>query len=114
MKTHRMNVLKKFNLEDKPSIKNIYLSIAKENASNNNYNPDLLTFSNDGIHKLEYDGVKFGRVNYNDFIIYQLMGDDSALQKRNNYLKRATNIKGNWKYNMMSPNNLAIRILWMG
>lgn len=100
--------------DGKPSIKNIYLSIAKENALNNNYNPDLLTFSNDGIHKLNYDGINFGRVGYNDFIIYQLMGDESALMKRKNYLARASKIKGNWKNNEMSPNNLAQKILWMG
>ena len=32
--------------------------------------------------------------------------------RRNAYLKRATNIKGNWKDNKYSPNNLAINILW--
>ena len=32
--------------------------------------------------------------------------------RREKYLKRATNIKGNWKDNMFSPNNLALRVLW--
>lgn len=32
--------------------------------------------------------------------------------RRKNYLLRATNIKGNWKLNPYSPNNLAIHILW--
>ena len=32
--------------------------------------------------------------------------------KRENYLKRASNIKGNWKGNKYSPNNLSIHILW--
>jgi hypothetical protein len=29
-----------------------------------------------------------------------------------NYRKRAENIKGKWKKNKESPNNLAINILW--
>jgi len=32
--------------------------------------------------------------------------------RRENYLKRASNIKGNWKNNLYSPNNLSINILW--
>lgn len=31
---------------------------------------------------------------------------------REKYLKRATSIKGNWKQNKYSPNNLSINILW--
>jgi len=33
-------------------------------------------------------------------------------ERRQQYLSRATNIKGNWKKNKYSPNNLAINILW--
>ena len=32
--------------------------------------------------------------------------------KRKRYLARATKIKGNWKSNKFSPNNLAIHLLW--
>lgn len=32
--------------------------------------------------------------------------------RRNNYLKRANKIKGNWKDNKFSPNNLSIHLLW--
>jgi len=32
--------------------------------------------------------------------------------RRDNYLKRSSNIKGNWKNNPYSPNNLSINILW--
>jgi hypothetical protein len=32
--------------------------------------------------------------------------------RRINYLKRASNIKGNWKNDPYSPNNLAINLLW--
>jgi hypothetical protein len=33
-------------------------------------------------------------------------------ERRRRYLARATNIKGNWKDNPYSPNNLSINILW--
>ena len=33
-------------------------------------------------------------------------------ERRQDYLSRATKIKGNWKNNKYSPNNLAINILW--
>jgi len=32
--------------------------------------------------------------------------------KRQNYLKRSANIKGNWKDNPYSPNNLSRNLLW--
>jgi len=96
----------------------LYLTIAKAKAENSGYNPELLTFSDDDIHKLDYDGVKFGRIGYNDFIIYAIKAynkeitNEEAIKKRENYRARATKIKGNWKDNMMSPNNLALSILW--
>ena len=34
------------------------------------------------------------------------------LQRRQNYIKRATNIKGDWKKNIYSPNFLALTLLW--
>lgn len=33
-------------------------------------------------------------------------------ERRQNYLNRANAIKGDWKKNPYSPNNLAINILW--
>ena len=32
--------------------------------------------------------------------------------RRNAYLKRAKNIKGNWRNDKYSPNNLSIHLLW--
>ena len=32
--------------------------------------------------------------------------------RRNSYLKRATNIKGNWRNDKYSANNLSINLLW--
>ena len=57
---------------------------------------------------LDPDGkmVHFGNINYEDFLKHQ------SLQRRNSYISRATNIRGVWKRNKYSPNNLAINILW--
>ena len=57
---------------------------------------------------LDPDGkmVHFGNINYEDFLKHQ------SLQRRSSYISRAINIKGDWKRNKYSPNNLAIHILW--
>lgn len=96
----------------------LYLTIAKMKAKHTGYNPDLLKLSNDGKHKLEYNNIKFGRKGYNDFIIYSIMvynkeiTKEEALIHRKNYLARASKIKGKWKENINSPNNLAQKIIW--
>jgi len=50
--------------------------------------------------------IYFGQMGYKDFTF---TGD---LIKRNNYLRRTENIKGDWKDNKYSPNNLSRNILW--
>jgi acid phosphatase class B len=50
--------------------------------------------------------VHFGDSRYEDFTKHQ------DLNRLNNYLSRATKIKGNWKKDKYSPNNLAINLLW--
>ena len=50
--------------------------------------------------------VHFGQLGYEDFTKHL---DE---QRRLNYLKRSTKIKGNWKDNIFSPNNLSINLLW--
>lgn len=50
--------------------------------------------------------VFFGFAKMEDFTKHQ----DEKRQK--NYLKRAMNIKGNWRQNPFSPNNLSILLLW--
>jgi hypothetical protein len=98
--------------------KKLYLLVAKMRAKEAGYNPDLLSLANDKVHKLSYNGVKFGNKNYNDYILYSWMESQGRMSpqevdmKRRNYRKRATNIKGNWRNNPVSPNWLAIRILW--
>ena len=48
----------------------------------------------------------FGQIGYEDFTKHK------DIERRNNYLNRATKIKGNWKKDKYSPNNLSIHILW--
>jgi hypothetical protein len=50
--------------------------------------------------------VHFGALNYEDFTKHK---DE---KRRQNYLKRSANIKGDWKNDKYSPNNLARNLLW--
>lgn len=50
--------------------------------------------------------IYFGQTGYEDYTKHK---DE---KRRQLYLKRANNIKGNWRNNKYSPNNLAINILW--
>jgi hypothetical protein len=52
--------------------------------------------------------VNFGSIDYQDHTKH---GSDI---RRDNYLKRAKGIKGNWKADQYSPNLLSIRLLWNG
>jgi len=100
-----------------------YMKVARKAAKDNGYDPSKLQMSNDGKHKLYYDtqlsgnnekddAVHFGAIGYNDYIIYTLTNNKDADKHREAYRARATNIKGDWKKNKYSPNNLAINILW--
>lgn len=50
--------------------------------------------------------VHFGEMNFEDFTKHQ------NLERRQAYLNRSSKIKGNWKNNKYSPNNLSMNILW--
>ena len=50
--------------------------------------------------------VHFGQMGYMDYTMHK---DD---KRRQNYLIRASNIKGNWKDNKYSSNNMSMHILW--
>ena len=50
--------------------------------------------------------IHFGNINYEDYLYHR---DEN---RRYNYLKRSAGIRGNWKNNNYSPNNLSRRILW--
>jgi hypothetical protein len=50
--------------------------------------------------------IHFGQMGYEDFTKHK---DD---KRREKYLKRTANMRGNWKENEYSPNNLSRNILW--
>lgn len=50
--------------------------------------------------------VHFGAMGYEDYTKHK------SEERRQKYRRRAENIKGNWKQDKYSPNNLAINILW--
>lgn len=50
--------------------------------------------------------VHFGAFGMEDFTKHK------DKERRRRYLARATKIRGNWKENPYSPNNLSIHILW--
>lgn len=100
-----------------------YLSLARKKAKEHNYNPKKLNYARNGEHKLvmeDEEGKKsyFGRVGYNDFLIYSFLEKQkkvpsgTAESKRHRFQKSHTKIKGDWKSDDYSPNNLALRILW--
>jgi hypothetical protein len=50
--------------------------------------------------------VHFGQMGYEDFTKHQ------DTQRQKNYLRRSLKIKGNWKKNKYSPNQLSRKLLW--
>ena len=94
-----------------------YLRQAKAKAKAYGLDPKKLTLG-EGKHKLSYDGVGFGLKTYKDHLLWSAeekagrVPKGTAEKKRKAYLARATKIKGDWKQNKVSPNNLAIHILW--
>lgn len=94
-----------------------YLRKARASAKKNGYDPKAVQFADDDKHKLMLttdDGrvVKFGAVGMGDFILHSSRGKAEGLKAQKAYLARATKIKGDWKSDKFSPNNLAINILW--
>ena len=55
---------------------------------------------------IEDKWVNFGQMGYEDFTKHK------DKERRERYLKRATNMRGSWEGNKYSPNNLSIHILW--
>jgi len=86
-----------------------YMRMAKESAKKAGYDQSLLTFSTDGIHKLDYNGTKFGRVGYKDYIIYKLSDPKKAEQAKERYHKSHSQINDDGKF---SPNQLSLKINW--
>lgn len=99
--------------------KDYYLKTAKRYAKQNGYDPNLLKFSSNPKYKLNYNNtVNFGSSSNLDYIFYKslekqgLIDDGEAEDHRRRYLARASKIKGNWKNDKQSKNNLSMRIIW--
>jgi DNA adenine methylase len=99
-----------------------YLKQAKLMADKTGYDGDKVLFCNTGKNKLMYESpdglVHFGNPDYPDYIIYSWLEhigqveEGYADKRRELYRARATRIKGNWKKNKYSKNNMSINILW--
>ena len=103
----------------------VYLKKAQKKAKDAGYGngAKLLGFASDGVHKLAMpneDGklMLFGRVGYGDFLIWSHLEkagkapQGTASKKRNVFHKSHSQIRGDWKADPFSPNNLALKILW--
>ena len=100
-----------------------YLKEAQRRAKAHKYPYKLLGFSTDTVHKLaipDHSGkmIRFGRVGYGDHLIYEHLEKHgkvprgTASSKQNTFQKSHSKMKGAWRENQFSPNNLALRILW--
>ena len=100
-----------------------YMRDVRKAAKKAGYDPDMVGFSDNGTHKLEVhtpDGrtVRFGRVGYGDFLLWTHMEKrgkappGTSTMKRRVFRKSHSAIKGSWRQDKFSPNNLALAILW--
>jgi hypothetical protein len=100
-----------------------YLKEAQRRAKSAGLPYKVLGFASDGKHKLSMpntDGkmIKFGKVGYGDFLIWshlekaQKVPKGTADAKRNTFQKSHSAIKGDWKKDPFSANNLALKVLW--
>lgn len=99
-----------------------YLRKVKALAKKNGYDPKYVMFSDNDTHKMMYHTKdrleRFGRVGYGDFILWsaiekaKLVPKGTANKKREVFHKSHSKIKGDWKADKLSPNNLALNLLW--
>ena len=109
--------LKKLGIDEKK-----YMIAVKVNAKKNKYDPKLIDYAMDDVHKLKYfspEGVKyFGRVGYGDFFIYKALEGlkqiekGTADKKRKIFHKSHDAITKKYNLGVYSPNELALKILW--
>lgn len=106
----------------------MYLMIVRKIAESYGMNPEKIRFPEvKSKAKLMFETpegkiVYFGRIPYGDFIIWNIreinekVRQGYALEKREGYLKRARGIERDRKIkgDEYSPNQLAMKILWLG
>lgn len=99
-----------------------YLKKMKANAKKNKYDPKLVDWALDDVHKLKYtspEGVKkFGRVGNKDNFIYKHLEKKKEVEKgtakmmRDRFHKSHGAITEKHNLGIYSPNELSIYILW--
>jgi hypothetical protein len=86
------------------------ITLVKQYAKKYGYDPDKIKPSKAKGKKWAYESpngiVNFGAKGMEDYTVHR------DLKRRESYDKRSKNIKGDWKNNKFSPNNLSRRILW--
>ena len=82
----------------------------KKYIKNDKHKPVLLlsTRKDKKYMIIDSDGkyIHFGDINYQDFTNHE------DINRQTRYLSRANKIKGSWKDNKYSANNLSINLLW--
>lgn len=99
-----------------------YLTTVKHLAAKYRYDPDKIDFATDGKHKIKYASEKgpvlFGAVDYGDFIIWKYLEKYGKVTKGIADTKRGVFVKSHkamvkdYGVTDLSPNTLAIRVLW--
>jgi hypothetical protein len=94
-----------------------YLDTARAAAKRAGYDPKSVEFSDTNKHKLmirtpEGSVKRFGAVGNGDFIIWSAIDRAKAATKRNTFHKSHGAMKGDWRADKYSHNNLALGILW--
>lgn len=91
-------------------LKNISNYNYVNNRANDLYGRNIYVSTRANKKYMIYDDnnklIHFGQIPYAD---YSYTRDE---YKRHNYLRRSEKIKGKWKLNIYSPNNLSRNLLW--
>ena len=100
-----------------------YLKEARRKAKAAGLLSENLRFSDNGTHKLTITDPEgrvrhFGRIGYGDHLIYQFLEHTKkvpageAASRRDRFQKSHSKIKGDWRKDPYSPNNLALSVNW--
>ena len=97
IKINNLNSVSNIDIVKKKALKNYGTSDVK--PSSRKYKKYMIK-NNDGKY------IHFGDIRYEDYTKHK------DKDRRDNYLKRAVNMHGNWINNIWSPNWLSILLLW--
>lgn len=100
-----------------------YLSRVRDKAKSEGYPYKLLGYADDATHKFQIPNaegkiIRFGRKGYGDFHIWSALEASGKVEKgyaenkKKVFHNSHNKIKGHWRSDLFSPNNLALKILW--